>query len=171
MATLTCASIPTEPVNTASLLSIKSQPEQDFMNSWLFQELGVLNSIWLDGVRFNTTHFVWEDGDSMSFLNWDDGYPTNQTAENLCMEMSPKSGRREIGATDDGKWKDVPCSKRNLVVCEKKPMLTVPELQDIVFQLRDNPGKGTKQLCKNMYITSNNYYMHRLLLNCVFRLF
>lgn len=107
----------------------------------------------------------------MSFLNWDDGYPTNQTAENLCMEMSPKSGRREIGATDDGKWKDVPCSKRNLVVCEKKPMLTVPELQDIVFQLRDNPGKGTKQLCKNMYITSNNYYMHRLLLNCVFRLF
>ncbi|OXA54051.1 Conglutinin [Folsomia candida] len=90
-------------------------------------------------IALNDTHFVWRDGDWMSFTNWDDGFPTNQTV-NLCMEMSPKAGRQaEVDATEDGKWKDVPCSKRNLVVCEKKPMLTVPELQEILFQLRDNP--------------------------------
>ncbi|OXA54964.1 Alpha-N-acetylgalactosamine-specific lectin [Folsomia candida] len=135
----TCASIPTEPLNTSRLISIKSQPEQDFLNAWIFQELGVLNSIWLNGDRLNDSHFVWRDGDWMSFTNWDDGFPTNQTA-NLCMEMSPKAGRQgELDATEDGKWKDVPCSKRNLVVCEKNPTLTVPELQEILFQLRDNP--------------------------------
>lgn len=138
MAAQTCSSIPTEPVNTARLVSVKSQPEQDFLNAWIYQELGVLNSIWLDGERFNSTHFVWADGDAMSFINWDDGFPTNQTGDNLCMEMSPKAGLKEVGATEDGKWKDVPCSKRNLVVCEKKPILTVPELRDIVYQLRDD---------------------------------
>ncbi|XP_021959426.1 C-type lectin lectoxin-Lio2 isoform X2 [Folsomia candida] len=120
----TCASIPSEPTNTARLLSIKSQSEQNFLNTWIFQDLGVLNSVWLDGNRFNGTQFVWADGDAMSFTNWNDGFPTNQTADNLCIDMSPKANLMGQGATEVGKWKDVSCSKRNLVVCEKKPMLT-----------------------------------------------
>ncbi|OXA48061.1 uncharacterized protein LOC110855457 [Folsomia candida] len=135
----TCASIPSEPTNTARLLSIKSQSEQNFLNTWIFQDLGVLNSVWLDGNRFNDTQFVRADGDAMSFTNWNDGFPTNQTADNLCIDMSPKKDLMGVGATENGKWKDVSCSKRNLVVCEKKPMLTVSDLRDIVFQLRSNP--------------------------------
>lgn len=150
----TCASIPSEPTNTARLLSIKSQSEQNFLNTWIFQDLGVLNSVWLDGNRFNGTQFVWADGDAMSFTNWNDGFPTNQTADNLCIDMSPKKDLMGVGATENGKWKDVSCSKRNLVVCEKKPMLTVSDLRDIVFQLRSNPGKTKKPLIINLH---NNF--------------
>ncbi|OXA48060.1 Low affinity immunoglobulin epsilon Fc receptor [Folsomia candida] len=103
----TCASIPSEPTNTARLLSIKSQSEQNFLNTWIFQDLGVLNSVWLDGNRFNGTQFVWADGDAMSFTNWNDGFPTNQTADNLCIDMSPKANLMGQGATEVGKWKDV----------------------------------------------------------------
>ncbi|OXA41984.1 Macrophage mannose receptor 1 [Folsomia candida] len=125
--------------NSARLLSIKSRQEQDFLKTWIFQDMVVQNSIWLDGNRSSSTNFVWADGDAMSFTNWDVGYPTNQTGDNGCMEMSPNATVVEVGASEDGKWKDVPCSKSNLIVCEKKPTLTAPELQNMVVQLRDNP--------------------------------
>jgi hypothetical protein len=76
----------------------------------------------------------------MSLTNWEVGFPTEDPT-NACMQISPRSLVKETQGPGDGHWRDVPCSKRNLVICEKKPMLSVPELQDILFHLRDNPGE------------------------------
>ncbi|XP_035715507.1 uncharacterized protein LOC118438832 [Folsomia candida] len=93
------------------------------------------------------------------FTNWDVGSPTNKTVENVCMEMSPLAGRSgRMEASEDGKWKDCRCSKRNLVVCEKKPDLTVPELQDILFKLREvviEQKKIVAELTTNLTRTTN----------------
>ncbi|OXA37571.1 macrophage mannose receptor 1 [Folsomia candida] len=136
-AAITCANLAVGSYNIPQIVSIKSPTEQEFITNWIFNESDIFDSVWLNGDRYNETTFVWRDGDHMSMTNWDVGYPTNDSA-NGCMQISPKA-QRVITATDDGLWRDVPCTKRNVVVCEKKPMLTVPELQDIVFNLRDNP--------------------------------
>lgn len=160
MAEQSCASFATDQFNIPHLVSIKSKPEQDFLNTWLFKDLEVYNRVWLNGERFNETEFLWGNGDEMiPFTNWDVGSPTNKTVENVCMEMSPLAGRSgRMEASEDGKWKDCRCSKRNLVVCEKKPDLTVPELQDILFKLREvviEQKKIVAELTTNLTRTTN----------------
>ncbi len=57
------------------------------------------------------------------------------------MQISPKSTLlQDTNNEEDGHWRDVPCSKRNLIVCETKPIFSVPELRDIMLTIRDNPG-------------------------------
>jgi hypothetical protein len=141
IAQTTCAALQTnDPSTPPTLLSIKSPPEQEFITKWLFDQHGLLDSVWLNGDRFNGSTFVWRDGDRMSLTNWDVGFPTADPL-NDCIQLSPRSTKKDKLAQEDGTWRDVPCSKRNLIVCETKPMVTVPELRDIVFNLRDNPGK------------------------------
>jgi hypothetical protein len=58
--------------------------------------------------------------------------------ENGCVQLTSKVGKNRI-EIDDGLWKDVPCNKRNLVVCQKGATLSIPEIQAALFELKNNP--------------------------------
>ena len=66
----------------------------------------------------SNSKYVWEDGTKFKYTNWDEDSPDSTGATNLCVQMS----------IDTGKWSDVKCGRKNLVMCEKKSQLNLNSL-------------------------------------------
>jgi len=67
---------------TAALLQIQNQEQQEFYSKHLFDDLELVDYVWLGVERRNDTNqFVWPDGDGlddyvMTYANWAEGNPT-----------------------------------------------------------------------------------------------
>ncbi|CAG2167545.1 unnamed protein product [Oppiella nova] len=92
----------------ATPLTIHSQQEQDFLSDLLFTKYKILDNVWI-GAKVNNKKVTWVDGSKDDYTNWESGEPSNVT--NDCVEM-------ESAIPNTGKWVDVPCLKRNIVVCQ-----------------------------------------------------
>src|SRR5581483_1484766 len=80
--------------SNATLLIIRSESEQDFLNKWLFHDRGddkVKHGVWIGAFRLNDTNkFKWEDGSEFTFTYWNQDEPNNALGrfpEN-CVEMN-----------------------------------------------------------------------------------
>jgi len=71
--------------------------------------------------------FKWDDGSEFVYSNWATGSPKNLA--DYCVQMHSE-------VVYLGKWIDEPCSKKNLVVCQKNQIWTIARLQEIVQEMR-----------------------------------
>jgi len=57
----------------ATLASILSQEEQDFLVDYVFKRKKALNSVWIGAQRstVNKTAFIWDDGHRFDYSNFD----------------------------------------------------------------------------------------------------
>jgi len=128
---VTDASVPT-------LASIHSPDEYEFLTKHVFNSSD--SNIWIGAKRqLNCEKFEWNDGSVLEdFTNWAEGSPTGE----------PEKGCVYIQTVDsnDMKWKDVSCTKENLVLCQKLPHWSNKDLQQYVLELKSITKQLTTQL-------------------------
>ncbi|KAJ6220211.1 hypothetical protein RDWZM_006023 [Blomia tropicalis] len=149
--------------NGASLLSIRSQEEQEFLSHFLFETSGVVDSVWLGGKRINNSNvFKWIDGFEFNYTNWKEDSPTNQHGRDCIQMNSPfvfsiqnstqfvENARVSTKHLSVGQWIDAPCKKKNLVVCQKLQHWSIARLQktllDAKKEFQDSLQNVNKQL-------------------------
>ncbi len=125
----TCAS------NDSKLINIHFHDDQTFLENYLFTKKSVVDYVWLgaknDSVAAHQHVFHWSDGSNLTFTNWASGYPKVRTTDS-CIQMSSDEEVR-------GKWSNEPCTRKNLVVCEKEQTWSLKKLQALVVQTMQNP--------------------------------
>jgi hypothetical protein len=114
--------------NSSSLVSIRFQEEQEFITN-LFKTHKAANDVWI-GVKYNNNKYKWNDDSDLVFTNWAQGSPKNKTDH--CVQMNSDE-------TSFGKWSDVLCDKKNLVVCQKRQTWSLSRLQEILLDVKLNP--------------------------------
>jgi hypothetical protein len=120
--------------STSTLITISSYEEQEFLANFLFNENKVVDSIWLGAKKSDSNAFKWTDGSNMKFTNWAENNPTTES-NTECVEM--KSKFSFFGSEKfEGKWANVPCLKKALIVCQKMQNLTLNQLTDLVMNLK-----------------------------------
>jgi hypothetical protein len=115
--------------NSSTLLSIRFQEEQEFISDFLFKTHKVVDNIWI-GAKYTSNKFKWSDDSDLVFTNWAEGSPKNKTDH--CVQLN--SDENLVG-----KWSDVLCSKKNLVVCQKRQTWSLSHLQEILLDVKLNP--------------------------------
>jgi hypothetical protein len=148
----------------SNVLTIGSQEEQDFLVKYLFSTNQVIDSVWLWGQRSGNSSgnpsFLWNNGEDMAFNSWAEGSPSRLKYAK-CMQMrflfssmsmsidSNEEGPDFEGPTN-GEWTDIPCRKRNLVVCERVQNWTVTRIQETLMntirKLRDVESRVQTQV-------------------------
>ncbi|XP_054154855.1 uncharacterized protein LOC128953395 [Oppia nitens] len=123
----TCAKL----APNATLLTIHSAGEQDFMNQYLYVDNKLVDTIWLGGVVQGNNNLTWLDNSPVSYTNWFQGRPQQQQQPHQstinCVEQQSEP-------TTLGKWYDIYCNKRNQVVCQ----LMLPKLAPPIDDDTDN---------------------------------
>jgi len=125
-----------EQENSSNLVIIRSKDEQDFLSNLLFKTHKIIDNVWI-GVKFTNNKFKLIDDSELSFANWGQGSPRNET--DYCVQM--QSDESSIG-----QWIDEPCAKKNLVVCQKMQFWSSSRLQNILLQVRKEFQDITKHL-------------------------
>jgi len=103
----------------SSLLAIHSREELEFISNFLFDANGITNDIWI-GLRKAGKIFKWMDDSHLDFTNWAVGSPSGR-ADYECVQMS-------LEGNQIGEWSDKLCNRKNIVVCQKTPTVTVAYL-------------------------------------------
>lgn len=112
-------------------IHIRSPEEQEFISTYIFEELGALDSVWIGAERIedeNGTTFRWSDGSDLTFTNWGESMPINDSVADA-VEMKPG---------ESGKWQNVPKSKSNLVLCFKVQSWSIYKLQQKLLALEQS---------------------------------
>jgi len=127
--------------NSSSLISIRSLEEQEFFSNLLFKTHKVVDAVWIEA-KFSSNKFKWADDSDVRFTNWAEGSPSN-TTDKACVQMVSEG-------SSIGKWLDEPCSKKNLVVCQKMQSWSLSRLQKTLLnarkELQDSLEDVRKQL-------------------------
>jgi len=110
------------------LITIRFQEEQEFISNF-FRTNKIADNIWI-GVEYKNNKYKWNDDSDLIFSNWEQGSPKNKTDH--CVQMISDEN-------SFGKWSDVLCTKKNLVVCQKMQTLSLTQLQKILFDVKKNP--------------------------------
>jgi hypothetical protein len=118
-----------------SLVIIKSRSEQEFVANLVFNISGSFDSVWIDAKRNSDNKtFSWNDGSKIEYSNWSEGSPSEDVDSN-CVQINSRFAKLlssdEILETQsvEGAWSNVPCKKRNLVLCQKMQVWSFPQLQ------------------------------------------
>jgi len=114
--------------NSATLVSIRSKEEQEFLESYLFKTSGAIENVWIGAKRYNSSFSLdyFEDGIKLVFNNWD--LKSVEKEGNNCVEML--SDNESNDNLSQGKWKYVSCLKRNLVLCQIMKSWSTTELKN-----------------------------------------
>lgn len=92
----------------SSLVSIHSDEENQFIYSHI--QPNSAQAQWIGLIRSSSGEFLWSDGSTTSYFNWDSGEPNNgANGDENCVEMVMHSK----------KWNDVSCKILNGYVCKK----------------------------------------------------
>jgi len=122
---------------SATLVTIHSKDEQDFLSNLLFKTHKVVDAVWI-GAKYSINKFKWSDDSDLSFTNWAEGSPSN-SSDKACLQMIPESSSM-------GKWVDEPCNKSNKFVCQKMQNWSISRLQKTLLDARKLFEDVTKQL-------------------------
>jgi hypothetical protein len=114
--------------NGSSLITVHFLEEQEFISN-LFKTQKVANDIWI-GVKYTNNKYKWEDDSDLVFTNWEQGSPKNQTDH--CVQLLSDEN-------SFGKWSDVLCNRKNLVVCQKMQTWSLSNLQKLLLNTIKNP--------------------------------
>ncbi len=145
------------------MASVRSKEEQEFIQNLVFGEHNSVDSVWIGGNKNNSNHkFQWEDGSEFSYSNWDDsGF---DKAGNDCIEMQTEIGYANSNRL--GKWIQVSCEKRNLVLCQFIQNWSTSRIETafLDFKIRveatiDKLNNEIKSL-KSSESTSGQYYYY-----------
>lgn len=127
------------------MVSIRSVIEQEFLTNWLFNTLSIETNVWTGARRLNEgEEFVWTDGSELSYTNWTEGSPTNNSKRN-CVALESGLARNILAINDKenklstsnvGSWRDQSCEVGNYVLCEKLQSWSLAQLQQIVLKTR-----------------------------------
>jgi hypothetical protein len=121
----------------ATLVSIHTAEEQEFITNTFFKEKKIADSIWI-ALRKANNEFKWSDTTKFDFQNWDKESPSNTSLED-CVQMNPESSRL-------GKWSDELCSRRNLALCQKVPELSLIRLNKLLSTIKEIETFALKKL-------------------------
>jgi hypothetical protein len=114
--------------NDSSLISIRFQEEQEFISNF-FKTNKIADNVWI-GVKYTSNKYKWTDDSDLVFTNWAEGSPKNKTDH--CVQL-------QADETSFGKWSDVLCNKKNLVVCQKMQTWSLSHLQKLLLNTIKNP--------------------------------
>jgi hypothetical protein len=114
--------------NSSRLISIRFREEQEFITN-LFKTHRVVDNVWI-GAKYIINKFKWSDDSELVFTNWAEGSPKNKSDH--CVQL-------QSDETTFGKWSDVLCDKKNLVVCQKRQTWSLSRLQEILLDVKLNP--------------------------------
>jgi len=132
-------------ISPASLLSIASVDEEEFVDFYLYNKSKIADNIWLSASKDSSGEFRWPDGTSFSLTtthkNWAFANP-GDTFNRSCVEMRSRDNRsKNTWTVDPGTWYSVPCSKHNLVVCQYFiRSLPSPEVMTQFSQVKKDVG-------------------------------
>ncbi|CAG2172292.1 unnamed protein product [Oppiella nova] len=112
----------------ATLLTIHSQQEQDFLSDLLFTKYKIVDSVWI-GASVSDKKMTWVDESTDDYTNWEPSEPSD--AANDCVQMEP-------APPNTGKWVDVACNKQNKVVCQNGQQSTHDDIQRRIDELQAN---------------------------------
>src|SRR5699024_217721 len=111
----------------SSLLTIRSREEQSFVENLLYRMHQVVDGAWL-GLKINPFNKQkWADNSDVGFTNWEAGKPS-YSSDKVCVQLIPDDPNK-------GKWFDEPCTKKNLVVCQRSPTWTLSRLQQALLSM------------------------------------
>lgn len=83
-------------------------PEQQKVISNLLSTIGLVDNIWL-GAHVVKDNVLWIDNDILKYANWAEKGPRRKAG--YCVQMMSDEEAQ-------GQWIDVPCGRKNLVVCQ-----------------------------------------------------
>ena len=146
-----------------SLLTIQSAEEQEIIQNILFEQLGIVDQVWL-GIRRQISNsssnnettleeFKWRDGSPLTFSNWAEGSPSDdehKTCALITSGLYVRGGESEVmeGNSIHGQWMDSSCEKRAMVLCQKPQVWQMSQIQETLVALRKevtkNPGNFRK---------------------------
>lgn len=114
----------------ANLVTIGFSDKQEFMVNFL-KSKKIIDHVWI-GLKYdvNNNNYVWSDNGDFSYCNWGSSSPKNDSA--YCVQVET-----EEEATF-GQWIDVPCAKKNLILCEKVQQWSLSQLQNEFVNLKKN---------------------------------
>ena len=98
--------------NGSTLITIHSKEEQEFVAKYIFETRKIVENVWL-GLKNSNNKFEWIDKTSVDFTNWANGSPLNKS-DHKCVEMISEF-------SPIGKWVDIQCTKKNIVVVKDSP--------------------------------------------------
>jgi hypothetical protein len=138
--------------DSGSILTIHSKEEQEFISKFLFKTHGIVDDIWIGMKRINNSHkYMWMDGSEPIFTNWAEENPSNKSGNNCAQIVSHSDFV--------GKWTDVPCKKKNFVVCQKTPVLSISLLHKLLLDTKKELEQ-TRQLSKENGMMFEKYLRH-----------
>ena len=106
---------------SSTLITIGSLNEQKFIEK-LVQKYNTLSDrVWI-GLEWSDNSFKWMDGSDNKYENWDENAVKN--GNNKCVQIS--SSNFELG-----KWYDDDCTRKYLMVCQKRQSSKTVMLQQI----------------------------------------
>ncbi len=143
--------------NSSTLASINTAEEQEWVKNFVFVKHNTVDNVWIGGKRANMT-FVWEDGSKLSYTNWFDVNSLNKSG-NDCIELETDIGYSFESKA--GKWTTVACIKRNLALCQLFQSWSLPHVQKVLTELREEMKDSVQNALQNagiyQFIDSNLY--------------
>jgi hypothetical protein len=103
-----------------------SKEEQEFISEFLFETNKIVDNVWIGLIR-NDNQLEWKDGSQIDFTFWAEENPSNKS-DHDCVQMIPDS-------SPTGQWADQSCNKKNLIVCQKAPNMTLSFLRKIQLEM------------------------------------
>jgi hypothetical protein len=134
---------------TLMLAVIESKDEQNFINRYLFEELGTVENVWIGVSKEELkTGFTINNGTYAKYTNWANGRPSDFLERNCVDIKSPFSKVHDKTQENlNGLWEDVSCDKNNLVLCQKMQTWTLSQVQRLFYEMNnklnnliENPG-------------------------------
>jgi len=98
------------------------------MEHFLFNTSKQVDNVWM-GARFNTDSGSYEwihGGTQLIYANWADSRPSKNLS-GYCLQLH-----------SNGKWADEPCHKKNVVVCQKRPNISLKYLHKMIANVKHN---------------------------------
>jgi hypothetical protein len=145
-----------------TLVSIKSTAEQDYLNEFLYNQLKIVDTVWIAAKRLegNSSQFEWNDGPLADFTNWAEGSTVDEDDRN-CVEMRPANAINKSSIPEpsidvsNGKWVKVKCEKRNLVLCQKLQTWSFLHFQKTFLNTRKEIKDSFEEVTKKLDSTTN----------------
>ena len=139
---LTACEGPNRASYMPSIVKIESKSEQKQIENYLFKRLGITENVWIGAKRDeDSSNFEWEDESELHYENWDKNRPSSDRNSN-CAQIR----------ADSGKWTDIGCDGRGIVICEKLQMWTFPELLNEFFEWRRHMERSKEELIENLIV-------------------